>query len=88
MDVPTGLVETGDDFATIGPKDIWFIKGVPPIPPTPECYILSPMTCVPDVWNKVLAGAVKVKDWFVVDTDESGNDMSHTDSEQQVMEEL
>ncbi|KAG8169263.1 hypothetical protein KVR01_000008 [Diaporthe batatas] len=88
LDVPTGLIQTDDDFATIGPKDIWFIKGVPPTPPKPKCYILSPMTCVPDVWNKVLSGAVKVKDWFVVETDESGNDISRVGSQQQVMEEL
>lgn len=89
LDVPTGLIQTDDNFATIGPKDIWFIKGVPPVPPKPECYILSPMTCVPDIWNKVLAGAVKVKDWFVVeDIDESGDDLSPADYEKQVEAEL
>ncbi|POS76707.1 serine carboxypeptidase [Diaporthe helianthi] len=88
LDVPTGLIQTGDDFATTGPKDIWFIKGVPPVQPRPECYILSPLTCVPDVWNKVLAGAVKVKDWFVIETDESDNYLSRADSGKSLMEEL
>lgn len=89
LDVPTGLIQTDDDFATIGPKDIWFIKGVPPVPPKPECYILSPMTCVADIWEKVIAGTVKVKDWFVVeDTDESGNDLSPVSHEKQAIDEL
>lgn len=40
--------------------------------PAPRCYILSPKTCVPEVWKKVLAGAVTVKDWFVVDDKDDG----------------
>lgn len=67
LDIPTGLFTTDDQFATIGPKDIWHIKSVPHAPPKPKCYILKPTTCVPEVWGKVLAGAVTVKDWFVVD---------------------
>lgn len=89
LDVPTGLIQTDDDFATIGPKDIWFIKGVPPVAPKPKCYILTPLTCVPDIWEKALAGAVKVKDWFVVEeAGESGGQLSGAASEQQVMDEL
>jgi hypothetical protein len=89
LDMPTGSFQTDDEFATIGPKDIWFIKGQPPTPPEPKCYILSPMTCVPDVWNKVLAGAVKVKDWFVVEeADESHDELSVVDHEHQVVDEL
>ncbi|RYP66129.1 hypothetical protein DL771_007963 [Monosporascus sp. 5C6A] len=34
------------------------------------CYILEPLTCVPDVWERVENGAVVVKDWFVVDDNE------------------
>lgn len=89
LDVPTGLIQTDDDFATIGPKDIWFIKGVPPVAPKPKCYILAPLTCVPDIWEKALAGAVKVKDWFVIEEGgESDGQLSGADSEQQIMDEL
>lgn len=89
LDVPTGLIRTDDEFATIGPKDIWFIKGVPPVAPEPKCYILSPSTCVLDVWKKVYAGAVTVKDWFVVEeADESGVEQSGVDGGQQVVDEL
>lgn len=89
LDVPTGLIQTDDDFATIGPKDIWFIKGVPPVAPKPKCYILTPLTCVPDIWEKALAGAVKVKDWFVVEeAAENGGQLSGATSEQQVIDEL
>ncbi|KAK2599802.1 hypothetical protein N8I77_011526 [Diaporthe amygdali] len=89
LDVPTGLIRTDDKFATIGPKDIWFIKGVPPVAPEPKCYILSPSTCVLDVWKKVYAGAVTVKDWFVVEeADENGVEQSGVNGGQQVVDEL
>lgn len=69
-DIPTGLVRTDDEFATVGPAEVWHVKGVPPaVAPEPECYILAPRTCVPEVWKKVLAGTVTVRDWFVVDED-------------------
>lgn len=67
LDVPTGRVVTGDDFATAGPRDVWDMKGVPPAPMKPRCYILQPTTCVPELWEKVLAGAVTVRDWLVVE---------------------
>lgn len=67
LDVPTGMLETKDTFSTVGPNEVWHIKGVPPIPQKPKCYILKPMSCVPEVWNKVIKGTVTVKDWFVVD---------------------
>lgn len=66
LDVPTGLFVTDDNFATVGPRDIWDIKGIPPTPQKPKCYILAPRTCVPRIWDRVLRGAVTVKDWFVV----------------------
>lgn len=47
-DIPTGLVRTDDEFATVGPAEVWHVKGVPPVPPEPECYILAPRTCVPE----------------------------------------
>lgn len=65
-DIATGLLPTTDDYSTIGPKDTWHIKNTPPKKPEPKCYILKPATCVPDVWEKVKAGAVVVKDFFVV----------------------
>lgn len=67
LDIPTGLFVTGDEYATVGPADVWGVKGVAPTPMRPKCYILSPTTCVPEIWKKVVAGAVTVKDWFVVE---------------------
>lgn len=71
LDISTGLVKTKDDFATIGPKDVWHVKHVPPIPPKPKCYVLKPGACVPEMWKKVVAGSVVVKDWFVVEDGDS-----------------
>ncbi|KAM4058861.1 serine carboxypeptidase [Hirsutella rhossiliensis] len=73
-DVSTGLVAVRDDLATVGPLDTWHIKNEPPSdPPAPRCYILAPETCTPDVWDRVRAGKVQVKDYFVVG-DEAGDD--------------
>lgn len=81
LDIPTGQVctTTGDAFSTVGPGEVWHIKGVRPVAPAPRCYILSPKTCVPEVWKKVLAGAVSVKDWFVVDGKDNGRGESPLD---------
>lgn len=81
LDVPTGLFETDDTFATAGPRDVWEIKGLPPIPQKPKCYILRPITCVPEIWDKVTKGAVTVKDWFVVEQ----SDESHTQSSTEIV---
>lgn len=89
LDVPTGLFQTGDHFATVGPRDVWHVKAIPPVPPKPKCYILTPKTCVPDVWEKVLAGAVTVKDWFVVSVDTDGqSELRLGDDDQNVLNEL
>lgn len=90
LDIPTGLFQTEDDFTTVGPSDIWHIKGVRPVPPEPSCYILKPNTCVPEIWKKVIAGTVKVKDWFVVDDEDAVEvaDLGEASSKQDILEEL
>lgn len=90
LDIPTGLFTTDDEFATVGPSDVWHIKGNPPVPPEPKCYILTPKTCLPEIWKKVLAETVKVKDWFVVaDEDTAGGPtMGDASPKQQVLQEL
>lgn len=84
FDIPTGLIETngygngegdddesGEEFSTVGPSDIWHIKGTPPLEPVePRCYILAPETCVPEVWAAVMNGTAVVEDWFVVGVEE------------------
>ncbi|PSR84070.1 carboxypeptidase S1 [Coniella lustricola] len=79
FDIPTGLIQTSgngndddDQFSTIGPKDIWYIKGtLPQEPVEPRCYILAPDTCVPEVWASVMNGTAVVEDWFVVGDEKS-----------------
>lgn len=66
-DIPTGLLAVGDNFQTIGPKDTWHIKNIPPVMPKPQCYVLSPGTCTPEVWETVVNGSATVKDWYVVE---------------------
>lgn len=89
LDIPTGLFQTGDQFATVGPTDVWHIKNSPPVAPKPKCYILMPKTCVPDVWEKVLAGAVTVKNWFVVGIDADGQgELGVGENDQSVLDEL
>lgn len=72
LDVPTGRAVTDDEFVTAGPGSVWDVQGVVPVQMKPRCYILVPRTCVPAIWEKVLAGAVIVKDWFVVEEAEEG----------------
>lgn len=90
LDIPTGLFTTDDEFATVGPSDVWHIKGVPPTPPEPKCYILTPSTCLPEIWKKVLAGTVTVRDWFVVSDEDAVEEMTagYDSSKQEVLEEL
>ncbi|KND92309.1 Carboxypeptidase S1 [Tolypocladium ophioglossoides CBS 100239] len=71
-DIPTGRLPVADELATAGPPDTWHIKNVPPRAPPPKCYVLAPDTCTPDVWEKVEAGEVEVKDYFVVGEGHSG----------------
>lgn len=65
-DIATGLSTVTDDYATRGPKDTWHIKNEAPQSPEPKCYVLEPGSCEPEVWHKVVAGNVTVKDYFVV----------------------
>lgn len=65
-DIPTGLLPVNDNFATIGMKDTWSIKNVPPEVPAPKCYVLKPETCPASVWRNVEAGKAIVEDFFVV----------------------
>jgi len=41
---------------------------VPPSP-KPRYYILKPGSSLPEVWDKFVAGAAVVKDYFVVEND-------------------
>ncbi|KAH8888454.1 serine carboxypeptidase [Thozetella sp. PMI_491] len=66
-DIATGLIPVTDQLETIGPKDTWHIKNTPPEMPEPKCYVLKPESCTKDIWEKVVAGKVVTKDWFVVD---------------------
>lgn len=89
LDVPTGLIVTDDEFATVGHSEVWSIKSVPPTPQKPRCYILKPGTCVPKLWERVMKGAVTVKDWFVVEGDDaSRNQLSDSQVAQDIMDEL
>ncbi|KAK8862811.1 lysosomal protective protein precursor [Apiospora arundinis] len=66
-DIATGLRRVTSDLVTVGPADTWHIKNVPPVWPEPRCYVLKPATCTTEVWKKVEAGKVLVKDFYVVD---------------------
>ncbi len=74
-DIPTGLLPVTHNYATVGPHDTRIFKNTPPEMPKPRCHILQPGSCTPDVWAKLEAGRVVVKDWFVVDVlpDEDSN---------------
>ncbi|RYP44770.1 hypothetical protein DL768_008815 [Monosporascus sp. mg162] len=69
-DVATGKVRVDDGYKTRGPPDAWDWLNMPPDWPHPRCYILEPLTCAPEVWERVKKGAVVVKDWFVVGDNE------------------
>lgn len=70
LNIPTGLTTVDDKYVTEGPKSTWHIKNVPPEMPKPRCYILKPMSCLPEVWDRFAAGAAVVKDYFVVGPDD------------------
>ncbi|KAK2023101.1 serine carboxypeptidase [Colletotrichum zoysiae] len=65
-DVATGLVPVTDELSTVGVRDTWHIKNVPPPRPDPICYVLKPETCRPEVWERVVDGTALVRDWYVV----------------------
>lgn len=87
-DIATGLLPVTDELSTIGPKDTWYIKNIPPDMPTPKCYILKPETCVSEIWAKVMAGVATVRDYFVVDENSEDGLQQHGDKDQEVMDEL
>ncbi|KAI0104269.1 carboxypeptidase S1 [Nemania sp. FL0031] len=79
-DIATGLVPLTDELVTVGFRDTWNVRNVPPERPLPKCYVLKPGTCLPEVWEKVVNGTAVVRDWFVVDdktneTDETNEDV-------------
>jgi carboxypeptidase C (cathepsin A) len=83
-DIPTGLLPVTDDLATVGPKATWHIKNKVPKFPPPQCYVLAPWTCEPEVWKKVWAGAARVHDWIVtgfVDDDDTGDNDDESSKE-------
>lgn len=72
-DISTGKLPVHDELSTVGPSDTWHVRQAPPKSPSPRCYVLMPGTCEHEVWEKVKAGNVTVKDFFVVD-DEDGDE--------------
>jgi carboxypeptidase C (cathepsin A) len=65
-DIATGLIPVFDELVTIGPRDTFFIKNVPPEMPEPKCYVAKPETCTEEMWAAVKNGSAIIKDWFVV----------------------
>jgi hypothetical protein len=87
-DIPTGLLAVTDDFHTVGMKDTWSIKNVPPEVPESRCYVLKPDTCTPEAWESVTNGTAVVEDWFVVGQvkkGERGVGLGWSENEQEVM---
>ena len=66
-DIATGKEAVHDELSTFGPLSTFHIKNKVHEAPKPRCYILQPETCVPEVWEKVKAGKVTVKDYYVVE---------------------
>jgi len=66
-DVATGRVKVRGEYATEGPRDIWHVKNEAEEMPKERCYILKPLSCNQNVWNRILKGEVKVKDYYVVE---------------------
>ncbi|KAI5457496.1 Alpha/Beta hydrolase protein [Mariannaea sp. PMI_226] len=86
-DIATGLLPVSDELTTLGPKDTWHIKNTLPERPEPRCYILKPLTCLPDVWAEVESGRAVVKDWYVVEEEETSGEVL-ADGDHFVNEEL
>lgn len=74
-DIATGQMEVRDDLKTSGPSSTWHIKQEAPTKPKPECYILAPESCPPEVWAKVVDGTAPVKDFLVVDSTEDNDEL-------------
>ncbi|KAK1464134.1 serine carboxypeptidase [Colletotrichum melonis] len=79
-DIATGLIPVTDELSTIGVKDTWHIKNIPPQEPDPICYVLKPETCPEDVWKTVEDGTALVKDYYVIDA--TRESQGHQNSEE------
>lgn len=74
-DIATGKTDVRDDLKTEGPSSTWHVKHAAPPKPKPECYILTPESCTPDDWAKVVDGTAIVKDFLVVDDSEDNDEL-------------
>jgi carboxypeptidase C (cathepsin A) len=88
LDIPTGLMDVADDFVTEGPTDVWHIKNELPEKPEPRCYILKPITCLPEVWERFKAGNVTVRDYYVVEGGEGESGSNDWDGQKPMADEL
>jgi carboxypeptidase C (cathepsin A) len=88
-DIATGLLDVSDELSTLGPKDTWHIKNIPPVIPEPKCYTLLPETCPPEIWEKVRAGKVIVQDWQIIgEVSDDSKIEQQKDKSQKVIDEL
>lgn len=74
VDIGSGTTPVTDDFINDGEAFDRWIKQPPPEMPEPRCYVLQPSSCTKEVWEKVAAGKVTVKDFFVIDVEEDDED--------------
>ncbi|KAK1764020.1 Alpha/Beta hydrolase protein [Phialemonium atrogriseum] len=77
LDIATGLV-----------PDVWHIKNVPSERPAARCYVLNPLTYLPEVWEMVEAGTAVVRDWFVVGGETGGEHGEPSDTTGELSEGL
>lgn len=68
LDMGLGIFPVHDELRNdIGGESVdrWTPTDPPPVPEE-HCYVLNPMSCSAKVWEKVAAGQVIVKDFYVV----------------------
>lgn len=87
-DVGSGTIPVHDDLRNDGEGYHRWIKNPPPEMPEPRCYVLWPSSCTPEVWAKVVAGEVTVKDYYVVEEEESDALVVPGDEAQESLDEL
>ncbi|KAK5132829.1 hypothetical protein LTR08_008631 [Meristemomyces frigidus] len=75
-DIATGTVDlravaaaTGEEYATEGPGDTWWMASEVLPAPAGECYILDEMKCTEEEQSWLYDGTAVVKDWIVVGRD-------------------
>lgn len=75
-DIGTGKVAVGDDLVSEPARGVhrWMPSERPPRP-EPECYVLWPSSCTPEVWERVVAGEAVIRDYFVVGFDDSFDEL-------------